>query len=389
MESGQSRPANRFSERVAGIEQSATIRFGNIARELQADGVDVVSMAGGSPDFQTPDHIREAAIDAIERDENQLTTTQGLPALRDAIAEKLRTENDIPTDADQIVVTPGSKYALFQAIFTLLQPGDEVALLDPAWVTYEAIATVAGGTINRIGLDPETGFSPGSVDLTEAITDETRLIVVNNPSNPAGAVFSRGELATIRDLAVDHGCWVIADEIYERLVHEGEHISIGALDGMADRTVTVNGFSKAYAMSGWRLGYFSAPTPLVEQVRKLQSNTVSCPTTLVQHAGVAALRGPQAVVEEMRRTYEDRVELVIDALADAGIDIPKPAAAFYVFVPVGEDDLTLCEELLREEHVGTVPGSAFGVPGYIRLALATDADAIETGINRIAPYLGA
>jgi aspartate aminotransferase len=173
------------------------------------------------------------------------------------------------------------------------------------------------------------------------------------------------------------------------MVHDGKHISIGSLDGMADRTVTVGGFSKSYAMSGWRLGYFTAPEPLLEQVTKIQSNTVSCPATLVQHAGIAALTGPQDPVEEMRRTYESRLDTVLDVLAEEDVDLPKPQGAFYVFVPVDtDDDFALAERLLREEHVATVPGSAFGVPGYIRLALTTDMNRLETGIKRIATYLG-
>ncbi|MFP4175070.1 MAG: aminotransferase class I/II-fold pyridoxal phosphate-dependent enzyme, partial [Halobacteriales archaeon] len=244
------------------------------------------------------------------------------------------------------------------------------------------------GELNRVTLDASTGFTPGEVDLAEAVSDETRLMVVNTPSNPTGGVFSEEELAEIRDLAVDHDFWVISDEIYEKITYGAEHHSLGAMDGMGERTVTVNGFSKSYAMTGWRLGYFVAPEHVREQASKVHSHSVSCATSFAQRGGVAAIDGPQEPVEEMVDAFESRRDTLVDALADAGVEIPPPEGAFYAFVPLdAEDDAALCEEILQEEHVATTPGSAFGVPGYMRVSYAASEERIKEGVERFAPYL--
>jgi aspartate aminotransferase len=317
-----------------------------------------------------------------------MTVTKGLLALREAIAEKLRVDNDLETVPEQIVVTPGSKYALYQSIEVLVDEGDEVVILNPAWVSYPAMVELAGGSITTVNLDPETGFSLGSVDLASAVSDETRALILNNPSNPTGAVFSRAELERIRDLAVDHDIWVISDDIYEKMTYGVEHCSVGSLDGMTGRTVTTNGFSKSYAMSGWRLGYLTAPEEVIESVTRIQSQTVSSATSFAQHGAIKALQGPQESVEEMCQTYESRIDVVLDVLADAGLSIPRPQGAFYVFVPIESDnDVELCQHILHEEHVSTTPGSAFGVSGHIRLACTTTEERLQTGVERLTEYL--
>lgn len=370
------------------IEPSATVQMGDTASQLRADGVDIIGLASGSPDFITPKHIRTAAKGALDEGMTQMTMTKGLPELRQAIADKLEADNGIETEPERIVVTPGSKYSLFQSISALVRSGDEVVILDPSWVSYSAMVELAGGTVKRAKLDPDTGFSLGSVDLSSVVDDETKALILNNPSNPTGAVFSSSELEEIRDLAIDHDFWVIADEIYEKMTYDVDHLSIGSLEGMTNRTITVNGFSKSYAMSGWRLGYFTAPEEVIESVTRMQSQTVSSATSFAQHGAVAALQGPQDAVAEMRRTYESRIGTAMDILGDAGIDIPRPQGAFYIFVPVrSDDDVKLCETILHEDHVATTPGSAFGVPGYVRLACTTDAERIETGIRRLTDYL--
>ena len=378
----------KFSDSVERVEPSATLRISDLAGELEGKGADVVDLSVGEPDFTTPEHIRAEAKASLDRDETGYTPSAGIPDLREAIAHKLREENGLRVDRDEVVVTPGAKQALFETIFALVRDGDEVALLDPAWVSYEAMVRMAGGELNRITLDASAGFTLGDVDLASEVGDDTRLMVVNTPSNPTGGVFSEDELREIRDLAVDHDFWVVSDEIYEKILYGAEHHSLGAMDGMGDRTVTVNGFSKSYAMTGWRLGYFVAPEEVRDQASKVHSHSVSCATSFAQHGAVAAIDGPQEPVEEMVDAFESRRDTLVDALADAGVEIPKPEGAFYAFVPVGsDDDAALCEEILQEEHVATTPGSAFGVPGYMRVSYATGEERIKEGVERFASYL--
>jgi aspartate aminotransferase len=379
---------SKFSESVERVEPSATLRISDLASELESGGADVVDLSVGEPDFTTPEHIRVEAKASLDRGETGYTPSAGIPDLREAIAHKLREDNGLRVDREEVIVTPGAKQALFETIFSLVREGDEVVLLDPAWVSYEAMVKMAGGKLNRVTLDSSTGFTVGDVDLAEHVSDDTRLMIVNTPSNPTGAVFSEDELREIRDLAVDHDFWVISDEIYEEIIYGAEHHSLGAMDGMSGRTITVNGFSKSYAMTGWRLGYFVAPEELREQASKVHSHSVSCATSFAQRGGVAAIDGPQEPVEKMVDAFEARRDLLVDTLADAGVEIPPPQGAFYAFVPVdSEDDAALCEEILQEEYVATTPGSAFGVPGYVRLSYATSENRIVEGVERMSSYL--
>jgi aspartate aminotransferase len=297
---------SKFSESVERVEPSATLRISDLASELESGGADVVDLSVGEPDFTTPEHIRVEAKASLDRGETGYTPSAGIPDLREAIAHKLREDNGLRVDREEVIVTPGAKQALFETIFSLVREGDEVVLLDPAWVSYEAMVKMAGGKLNRVTLDSSTGFTVGDVDLAEHVSDDTRLMIVNTPSNPTGAVFSEDELEEIRDLAVDHDFWVISDEIYEEIIYGAEHHSLGAMDGMSGRTVTVNGFSKSYAMTGWRLGYFVAPEELREQASKVHSHSVSCATSFAQRGGVAAIDGPQEPVEKMVDAFEAR-----------------------------------------------------------------------------------
>jgi aspartate aminotransferase len=380
----------RFSPRVTGVEPSATVRIADLAAEYRSKGRDVVDLSQGDPDFDTPAHIREAAADALEDGETHYTASAGLPDLREAIAAKLADENDVPTAPDRISVTPGGKQAIFEALFALLDEGDEVVLLDPSWVSYEAIVRMSGGTLNRVRLDPDRGFRIDETALRAAVTDETRAIVVNTPANPTGAVLPEADLSIVRDLCVEHDVWAIADEIYEAIRYGADHVSLASLSGMADRTVTVNGFSKSHAMTGWRLGYYTAPADLFEQAAKVQSHTVTCATSFAQRGAVAALEGPREPVEDMRATFERRRDVAMDDLADAGVTVPTPEGAFYLFLPVSTtDDVDLCETLLRDEGVAVTPGSAFGVPGYVRVSYAADEATIRDGIDALVPHLDA
>ncbi len=373
-----------FAERVRRVEPSATLAVSNLASELEAEGADVVDLSVGEPDFPTPENVRAAGKAAIDAGHTGYTPSSGIPELREDIAEKLRGDG-LAYDAGDVVVTPGAKQALFEVVQTVVDDGDEVVLLDPAWVSYEAMVKLAGGDLSRVDLSPY-GFrlEPALDDLADAVSDDTELLIVNSPSNPSGAVFSDAGLRGVRDLAVDHDVTVVSDEIYQSIAYGREPTSLGMLDGMADRTVTVNGFSKAYSMTGWRLGYYAASGELVSQAGKIHSHSVSCATNFVQHAGVEALRNTDDAVAEMVEAFGERREHLLDLLADRGVDVPEPEGAFYAMVPVDEDDQAWCTAALEDAHVATVPGSAFGTPGYARWSYANSQERIREAVERLS-----
>ncbi|MFB6282608.1 MAG: pyridoxal phosphate-dependent aminotransferase [Halobacteria archaeon] len=379
-----------FSEKVESVEPSATLRIGELASDLEEKGKDVIDLSVGEPDYNTPAHIREEAKNALDRGKTGYTAGTGIPGLREAISHKFREENGLDVERDEVIVTPGAKMALFETIFALLQDGEKATLLDPSWVSYQAMIKFAGGEVDRVELDPSTGFTPGDVDLAEKIDPDTKFVIVNTPCNPTGAVFDEKELAEIRDLSIDHDFWVISDEIYEKIIYDDAvHHSIGAMEGMGNRTVTINGFSKAYAMTGWRLGYLTAPNHLLNEISKIQSHSVSCATNFSQWGGVAAIDGPQEPTVEMVDTFEDRRDVLVEELGKHGVEIPPPKGAFYAYVPVrSEDDADLCEDIIQNEHVAVTPGSAFGVPGYVRISYAKPAEKIRQGVDRLSDYLG-
>lgn len=378
---------SEFPSRVSAIEPSATVRIGDLAAKRRAKGHDVIDLSVGDPDFVTPSHIRSAAKAALDNGETHYTSSAGLPELRKEIVKKLKEQNDIQAAASNVIVTPGAKHGLFEVLFSLLSEDDEVVLLDPSWVSYEAITRMCGGEVRRITLDSNTGFSLGDTDLSEAITNRTQVIILNTPSNPTGAVLSESDLRRIRDLAIDHDVWVIADEIYERISYDVTPVSIASFEGMAERTITVNGFSKSYAMTGWRVGYYVAPDRLIEQTSKVQSHTVTCATSFAQHGAIEALKGPEQPVTEMRQSFKNRRDAAVRKLRSEGVNITCPDGAFYLFLPVDStDDVALCKELLNK-NVAVTPGSAFGVDGYIRLSYANDQQRVLEGIDRISEHL--
>jgi aspartate aminotransferase len=373
-----------FAERVERVEPSATLAISTLASELESEGVDVVDLSVGEPDFPTPENIVEAGKDAMDAGHTGYTASNGIPELREAIAAKLRGDG-LDYSAEEIIVTPGGKQALFETFQTLIEDGDEVCLLDPAWVSYEAMAKLAGGSLSRIDLAAhDFQLEPALSDLAGAVSDETELLVVNSPSNPSGAVYSDAALEGVRDLAVEHDMTVISDEIYKEISYGVEPTSLGTLDGMGERTVTINGFSKAYSMTGWRLGYLAAPDELVSQAGKLQSHSVSSATNFVQHAGLEALRNTDRAVVQMTEAFEERRDLLVDLLADHGIEVSAPDGAFYMMVPVGENDQQWCENALEGPNVATTPGSAFGTPGYARFSYANSQERLREAVGRLA-----
>jgi len=371
-----------LSEKIAAIAPSATIEISNAAKRMAQEGVDVISLSIGEPDFDTPAHIKDACIEALRRGETHYAPSTGIPALTKAIAEKLNRENGIPAKPDEVIVTCGAKDAIYEAMEAVLNPGDEVLILDPSWVSYEPCARLAGAAARHHALSTETFQVDDS--LLEAVGARTKMIVVNTPSNPSGAVLNGASLRLIADICRDHDLYALSDEIYEKLVYGEEHISLASLPEMAERTITVNGFSKAYAMTGWRIGYAAAPRPILRQMEKVQQHTISSPTTFAMVGAVAALEGPQDCVESMRREFERRRDYLIPALRDLGYATAPADGAFYAYVRVEGDDMAIARSWLRDAHVAVTPGTAFGTPGWLRLSYATSMKNLNEAVGRIA-----
>ncbi|MFU1780681.1 pyridoxal phosphate-dependent aminotransferase [Haloarcula japonica] len=377
-----------FASRVERVEPSATLAISNKAAELEAEGKDVVDLSVGEPDFDTPENIKDAAKDALDAGHTGYTSSNGIPELKEAIADKLHDDGLTQYGPENLIVTPGGKQALYEIFQTIIDDGDEVALLDPAWVSYEAMAKLAGGTLTRVDTAAHDFQLEGALDdLAEAVSDETELLVVNSPGNPHGAVYSRDAMEGVRDLAVEHDITVISDEIYKEITYDGaEAISLGTLDGMEDRTITLNGFSKAYSMTGWRLGYFAGPEDLISQAGKVHSHSVSCAVNFVQHAGVEAITNTDDAVEEMRQAFAERREFLMGLFEDHGVHVPEPQGAFYMMPEIAPDgdDTEWCDQAISEAQVATVPGTAFGTPGYARISYANSKERLEEAVDRLA-----
>ncbi len=377
------------AKRLQKITESATLRISNLASELKSQGKDIISFSLGEPDFNTPGHIIEAAKASLARSETHYTPSPGIPELRKAIAQKLKIDNNIEAKAGNIIVTPGAKQAIFEVMLSVLQEGDEAILFDPAWVSYDPCVMLTGAKTVWVPSDPDKSFKP--VNLAEYITKKTKIIVVNSPCNPTGGVYGRETLKEIADIAVDKNILVLSDEIYEKIIYDKEHISIGSMDGMQDMTITVNGFSKAYAMTGWRLGYVSAAKEIYDQMLKLHSHSVSQATSFVQYAGIAALQGDQTCVTDMVREFRARRNLLVRGLNKLGIRCAMPDGAFYAFADVSEygSGEKIAELLLNKAFVATTPGFAFGEAGndFIRISYATSQERIKEALRRMEAVL--
>ncbi len=372
-------------ERLSKIKPSATLRISAMAKELAKQGKPVINMSVGEPDFVTPKHIVDAAIKALNEGKVFYTPTRGIPELLEAIAEKLQNENRIPATSDNIIVTPGAKYAIFEAIMATIEKGDEVILLDPSWVSYEPCILMAEG--KPVWVPHAEDFEDAPIE--EYITSKTKMIIINTPSNPLGVVYPKEFLKKVRDLAVDHDILVLSDEIYEKIVFEGEHISIASFDDMFDRTITINGFSKAYAMTGWRLGYAVANEDIIKNMNKIQSHSVSHPTSFVQYAGVVALKGDQSFIKEMVAEFKARRDILMKGLDELGITYAPPKGAFYLFMNVGMDGVKFSEEFLKREFVAVTPGEAFGraYKNWVRVSYATSRSNIEEFLRRLERFM--
>jgi len=370
-----------LSSKLAAIAPSATIEITDKARKMQSSGIDVISLSIGEPDFPTPAHITATCIDALNRGETHYAPGKGIPSLLSAISEKIEAENGFTCTSDQVIVTCGAKDAIYEACEAVLNPGDEAIILDPSWVSYEPCIQIAGGTPVHHPLHKKTFQVEDS--LLEKINDKTRMIIVNSPSNPSGSVLNRESLRLVSDICQDHDLIALSDEIYEKLVYGQIHFSLAMFPGMAERTITINGFSKAYAMTGWRLGYAVAPKEILGYMNKVQQHTISHPTTFAMHGAVAALKGPQQCINDMRSEFERRREFVLNRLMDMGLGYAPADGAFYAYIKVEGNDADIANRWLEEAHVAVTPGVAFNTPGWIRLSYAASMDTLAEAMNRI------
>lgn len=393
----------RLSARARILTPSPTMAIDARSKQLAAEGVDVVNFSVGEPDFDTPESIKAAGIAAIQQGRTKYTPAAGTLELRKAICEKLERDNGLQYRPEEIVVSNGGKQALYNAFQVLLDPGEEVIIQAPYWVSYPEIVRLAGGVPVVVETDESTGFRLTADMIREKLTNRTRVINLNSPSNPTGAVLARKDLEEIAALAVEHDLIIVTDEIYEKLLYDGaEHVSIASLgEEVKRRTITVNGVSKAYAMTGWRIGYTASERIFAKAMADLQSQSTSGPSSISQAAAVEALRGSQAAVEQMRREFDRRRKHMMERLSRLpGFSVKvAPAGAFYLFPNVsalfGEtvagrritssDDLA--EVILEQAHVAVVPGTGFGAPNYLRFSYATSMARIDEGMDRIERLL--
>ncbi len=392
-----------ISKRVAALAVSQTLAMSQRSQELRAAGVDVINLSVGEPDFDTPAHIKEAAKKAIDDNFPRYTPVPGYMTLRQAIADKLSRENGLHFDPAQIVVGNGAKQELCNVILATVNPGDEVIIPTPAWVSYVEMVKLAEGHVVELPTGIDTDFKLSPERLEAAITPRTRMIMFCSPSNPTGSVYTRAELEALAEVLARHPhVLVLADEIYEHINYTGTFTSMASLPGLEGRVIVINGVSKAYAMTGWRIGYCAAPLPIAKAVSKLQGQYTSGVSSIAQKAAEAAYTGPQQCVADMREAFRRRRELVVElARRIPGLKVNEPQGAFYLFPEVSsylgtrtpdgraiDTDTDLAMYLLDDAHVATVAGSAFGTPGYIRFSYATSDDNLREAMRRIAEALG-
>lgn len=392
-----------ISKRVSSLAQSQTLAMSQKSNELKEQGVDVINLSVGEPDFNTPDHIKQAAKRAIDDNFSFYSPVPGYMSLRKAISDKLARENGLDFSPAQIVVSGGAKQALCNVILSTINPGDELVLPTPAWVSYVEMVKLAEGKCVTVATGIESDFKMTPEQLEAAITPRTRMLLMCSPSNPTGSVYTRDELAALVEVVKRHeNIIVLADEIYEHINYTGEFTSLASFADIADRTVVVNGVSKAYAMTGWRIGYCAAPLAIAKACTKLQGQYTSGASSIAQKAAEAAYTGSQQCVEDMRQAFERRRNLVVSLAREIpGLKVNEPKGAFYLFPEVSSyfgksngshvinNASDLAMYLLEEGHVATVAGDAFCAPGYIRLSYATSDDNIKEAMKRIAVALAA
>ena len=381
-----------ISERAALLTPSLTLSIDSKAKAMKAEGIDVCGFGAGEPDFDTPEHIKAAAVAALEAGYTKYTPSAGIPELRAAIAEKLAADNGLAYRAGQVVVCNGAKHACYNAILATCQPGDEVIIPAPYWVSYPDMVKLVGAEPVIVPTLERNNWKLRSEDFENAMTPRTKMLIMNTPCNPTGSVYTREELEAIVEVASGEDIYILSDEIYEKLVYDdAKHVSIGSLSKEAyDLTITVNGFSKSYAMTGWRLGYLAAPEAVAKAVDSIQSHTTANPSSFSQRGALAALKGDQQCVADMREEFDMRRNYMIDRLSKIpNVTAVKPQGAFYVLLNVSQLGLTsqnFADRLLSKANVAVVPGAAFGDDRTIRLSYATSIDIIKKGLDRLQDF---
>ena len=387
------------------VKPSPTMAITNKAREMKAAGFDVIGLGAGEPDFDTPDNIKDAAVEAIKRGETKYTAVDGIPELKQAIAEKFQRENGLVYKPAEITVGSGGKQVLYNALLATLDPGDEVIIPSPYWVSYPDIVLLAGAEPVIVEAKFEDAFKLTPAALEAAITPKTKWFIFNSPSNPTGAAYTRDEIKALTDVLLKHEpVWILSDDIYEHLVYDGfEFTTPAAVEPkLKDRTLTLNGVSKAYSMTGWRIGYAGGPAPLIKAIATLQSQSTSNPCSISQWAALEALRGPQDFLKNWRKSFQERRDLVVSMLNQAkGLHCPTPEGAFYVYPScegcIGkttregvtiENDEVFATALLQEEGVAVVHGAAFGLSPFFRISYATGIKSLEEACRRIQRFCG-
>jgi aspartate aminotransferase len=388
-----------LTRRINRIQVSPTAVVISAAEQLKAKGIDIADFGPGEPDFPTPEHIKKAAIRAIEENRTKYTPTGGIMPLREAIANWHKRELGSAYNAKECVVTVGGKQGIFNAVCVLIQGGDEVVLPAPYWVSYPDIIKYAGGTPVIVQTRAEEGFSAKAADIEKAITPKTKMVIINSPSNPTGGVIERDEHEKILAICKKHNVWLMGDECYSHFVYDPHKpFSIASAKDSKDRVIIVGSVSKTFAMTGWRIGYALAPEPLIQAMVKVQSQSTSNPTSIAQYAALEAMRGPMDSVPVMLAEYAKRRKRIVEGLREiSGVTCEWPGGAFYAFPnisehlqggnPVAKSCTELANQLLERSHVALVPGEAFGAPGFLRLSYATSIERIEEGLRRLSNFL--
>jgi len=383
----------RLARRLKKVNPSSTLAQTSKAKKLKSEGFDIVNLAAGEPDFDTPDFVKSAAVEAIKSGFTKYTPTTGIPELKQLICAKFKQENALEYAPNQIVVSCGAKHSIFNALLVLVNPGDEVLIPSPYWVSYPEMVNLCEGTLRFIQTSAKNNFKLTVQQLSKSVNSKTKVLILNSPSNPTGCVYTLDELKEIAALCVKNNIFVISDEIYEKLIYDGlKHSSIASFDkDIYNLTVTVNGLSKSYSMTGWRVGYLGAPLDLAEAISRLQDHSTSNPNSIAQKAGVAALNAPDSFFEKILVQFQQRRDYCIGRLkAMPKISAVKPQGAFYIFCDISKTGLSsedVANRLLDEKYLSVIPGDGFGARNYIRISFAASLEQLEKGMDRLEEWL--
>lgn len=383
----------KLAARVGQVTPSITLAIAAKAKAMKAEGIEVCNFSAGEPDFDTPAHIKAAAKNALDQGKTRYGPAAGEPKLREAIARKLQTDNGLSYGAEDVIVTNGGKHSLFNMILALIEPGDEVIIPAPYWLSYPEMVKLASGVPVIVQTDASTGYKITPDQLRQSVTPKTKLFILNSPSNPSGVVYTPAEIQALAEVVVEKDILVVSDEIYEKIIYDGaKHVSIGSLGpSIFERTIISSGFAKAYSMTGWRIGYLAGPSELIKATITIQGHSTSNVCTFAQYGAIAALESPQDCVEQMRQAFAERRQVMLHRLnAIPGLTCAPPDGAFYMFCNISKTGLTsleFCDDLLESQQVATIPGIAFGADDHIRLSYATDMTSIEKGMDKLEKFV--